>query len=81
MKMNDLTRYASNPATAVQFWSTHVDALDRHLSAGTWAMAGVTLMLMSYPIGRFLFPALVHQIMPIFHGMVPEVVRTVINWI
>lgn len=79
--MTDLARYTSDSANAVQFWSTHVDALDRHLSAGTWAMAAFTLMLMAYPIGQILIPAVFHEMVPILHRIVPDVVRTVLNLI
>ncbi|HTS34050.1 MAG TPA: hypothetical protein VMH04_00180 [Candidatus Solibacter sp.] len=75
--MNYHERYTPGPASAVQFyqlWSAHVDALERHLSANTWALAATTVVLIAYPIARFVAPALLHAI-------VPNVVRTVINLI
>ena len=66
-----------SPASAVQFcrfWSAHVDALERHLSANTWALAAVTVVLIAYPIARTVIP-------PILHGIVPDVVRTVLSLI
>ena len=74
--MIDRKQYAPSPAGGAQlcrFWSAHVDALDRHLSANTWALAAVTVVvLIAYPIARTVIPALLN-------GVVPEVVRTVIN--
>jgi len=55
-----------------QLWSSHVDALERHLSANTWALAALTVVLIAYPIARIVIPA-------ILHGIVPDVVRTVLN--
>jgi hypothetical protein len=49
-----------------------VDALDRHLSAKTWALAAVTVVLIAYPIARIVIPA-------VLNGMVPDVVRNVLN--
>ena len=57
-----------------RFWSAHVDALERHLSANTWALEAVTVVLIAYPIARILIPA-------VLHGIVPDVVRTVLNLI
>jgi hypothetical protein len=51
-----------------------VDALERHLSAHTWALAAVTVVLIVYPIARIVIPA-------VLNGIVPEVVRTVLNLI
>jgi hypothetical protein len=65
------------PASALQsyrFWSAQVDALERHLSAKTWVLAAVTVVLIAYPIARNVIPA-------ILHGIVPDVVRTVLNLI
>jgi len=70
-------QYTTYPASALQsyrFWSAHVDALERHLSAGTWAMAAVTVVLIAYPIARTVIP-------PILHGIVPDVVQAVLNLI
>jgi hypothetical protein len=67
--------YTPGPASAVQlcrFWSAHVDALERHLSANTWALAAVTVVLIAYPIARIVIPAIIN-------GIVPDVVRTVLN--
>ena len=68
-------QYASGTVSAAQFcqsWSTHVDALDRHLSSSVWAMAAVTVVLIAYPIARVLIPALLHAV-------VPDVVQNVLN--
>ncbi|MGO9088204.1 MAG: hypothetical protein ACLQBK_23565 [Candidatus Sulfotelmatobacter sp.] len=76
--MNNREQYAPGPASAVQFyrlWSAHVDGLERHLSAKTWAPLGaVTVVLIIYPITRIVIAA-------ILHGIVPDVVRTVLNLI
>jgi hypothetical protein len=75
--MSDRERYTPGPANAVQFcrsWPLHVDALERHLSANTWALAAVTVVLIAYPIARTVIPA-------ILHGIVPDVVRRVLNLI
>ena len=75
--MSDSKRYSIDPANAVQFclfWSAHVDALERHLSANTWALAAATLVLIAYPVARMAIPV-------ILHGIVPDVVRTVLNLI
>jgi hypothetical protein len=75
--MSDRERYSIDPANAVQsclFWSAHVDALERHLSANTWALAAATLVLIAYPVARMAIPV-------ILHGIVPDVVRTVLNLI
>jgi hypothetical protein len=74
-KMRNCEEYAMDPA-AVQFclfWSDNVDALERHLSAKTWALAAVTVVLPVYPIARIVIPAIIH-------GIVPDVVRTVLNF-
>jgi hypothetical protein len=73
--MNNREQFSIGPAGAVQFcqfWSDNVDALERHLSAKTWALAAVTVVLIAYPIARIAIPA-------ILHGVVPDVVRTVLN--
>jgi hypothetical protein len=49
-----------------------VDALDRHLANDTWALAAVTVVLIAWPIARIVIPA-------VLHGIVPDVVRTVLN--
>ena len=73
--MTDRELYAPCPASAAQvcrLWSAHVDALERHLSAKTWAVAAATVVLIAYPIARIVIPAVLHDI-------VPDVVRTVLN--
>ncbi len=75
--MNYSEQYTPGPASAVQFcqfWSAHVDALERHLSANTWALAAVSVVLLAYPIARIVTPA-------VLHAIVPDVVRTVLNLI
>jgi hypothetical protein len=75
--MQDRDQYTPGPASGVQlcrFWSAHVDALERHLSANTWALAAVTVVLIAYPIARIVIPAALH-------GIMPDVVRTVLNLI
>jgi hypothetical protein len=75
--MNNLQQYAPGPASTVQFfrlWSAHVDALERHLSAKTSALAAVTAVLIAYPIARIVIPAILHSI-------VPDAVRSVFNLI
>lgn len=70
-------QYIPGPACGAQFsrlWSAHVDALDRHLSANTWALAAVTVVLIAYPVARIVIPA-------VLNGIVPDVVRTVLNLI
>jgi len=71
------TQYTPSPASAAQccrLWSAHVDALDRHLSTDTWTLAAVTVVLIACPIARVVIPA-------VLHGVVPDVVRTVLNLI
>jgi len=68
-------QYAQSPASGAQlcrFWSAHVDALERHLSANTWALAAVTVVLIAYPIARIVIPAIIN-------GIVPDVVQAVLN--
>ena len=75
--MNDHKQYSPNRPSAAQFcrlWSDHVDALDRHLSANTWALWAVTVVVIAYPVARIVIPA-------VFHDIVPGVVRTVLNMI
>lgn len=75
--MTDREQWAPYAASGTQFcqvWSDHVDALERHLSANTWALAAVTVVLMVYPIVRTVMPT-------VLHGIVPHVVRTVLNLI
>jgi hypothetical protein len=73
--MTSIQQYTRGQVSAVQFyrfWSGHVDALERHLSAKTWALAAVAVVVIVYPIARIMIPA-------ILHGIVPEVVRSVLN--
>jgi len=73
--MSNRKQYSMAPDSAVQlgqFWSARVDALERHLSANTWALAALSVVLIAYPIARIVIPT-------ILHGVVPEVVRTVLN--
>ena len=74
--MIDHKQCALSPSGAqlCQLWSAHVDALERLLSANTWALAAVTVVLIAYPIARIVIPAALH-------GIVPDVVRTVLNLI
>lgn len=68
-------KYMPGPACETQvcrLWSAHVDALDRHLSAKTWALAAVTVVLIAYPVARIVIPA-------VLNGIVPDVVRNVLN--
>jgi len=76
--MNNRKQYTPGPASAIQcceFWSSRVDALDRHLSANTWALAAVSVVLIAYPIARIAIPAILHGI------VLPDVVRTVLSLI
>jgi len=75
--MTDREQYAPSPASGAEFsrfWSAHIDSLERHLSANTWALAAVTVVLIAYPIARIVIPA-------VLNGIVPDVVRTVLNLI
>ena len=75
--MTDRDHYAPSAASIAPFcqpWSVHVDALERHLSAKTWALGALSLVLIAYPVVRFVLPF-------ILHGIVPDVVRTVLNLI
>jgi hypothetical protein len=78
--MNYREHYTPGPASTVelcQLWSGHLDALERHLSANTWALAAVAVVLIVYPIARIATPAILHGI--VTHGIVPDVVRNVLN--
>ncbi|HYM78585.1 MAG TPA: hypothetical protein VE377_21620 [Candidatus Dormibacteraeota bacterium] len=73
--MTNLEQCASGPASAVQFcefWSAHVDALERHLSTRMWVLAALSVVLIAYPIARIVIPA-------VLHFAVPDVVRTVLD--
>lgn len=77
MAMTHHAQYISDPASVEQFcrtWSNHVDALERHLSVNTWMVGAVTVVLIAYPIARIMIP-------PVLHRIVPDVVRTVLNFI
>jgi hypothetical protein len=82
--MTHLNEYPPCPASAAQlcqFWSAHVDGLERHLSTKRWALAAVTVVLMAYPIARIVIPAALHGIVPDVVQTVPDVVRTVLHLI
>lgn len=75
--MTNHTQYVPGPASAAQFcrfWSVHVDALERHLSAKIWALTVAAVVLTTYPIARIVVPG-------VLHAIVPDVVRTVLNLI
>ena len=75
--MTTQQQYASGQASVAEFcriWSSHVDSLERHLSANTWALAAVAVVLIAYPIARIVIPAALH-------GIVPDAVRIVLNLI
>jgi hypothetical protein len=75
--MNYHEHYEASPANVMQlcrFWSAHVDALERRLSAKTWAVGTVAMVLIAYPIARFVIPTMLDSI-------VPHVVRTVLSLI
>ena len=74
--MTNRMQYSPGSASAMQacqLWSDHVDALERHLSANTWALA-VAVVLIVYPIARIVIPAILQVV-------VPDAVRTVLNLI
>ena len=61
--MTDHLQYAPDLVSDAQFcrlWSAHVDALERHLSAKIWALAAASVVLITYPIARILFPVVAH---------------------
>ena len=75
--MTNSEHFGPSPASGAEFcrfWSAHVDALERHLSAHTWALAAATVVLIVYPIARIVIPA-------VLNGIVPNVVQTVLNLI
>ena len=75
--MSDRQQHTPAPASAAQscqLWAAHMDALDRHLSSDTWALAAVTVLLIAYPIARIVIPTILHDV-------VPDVVRTVLHLI
>jgi hypothetical protein len=79
-KMNCIEPHTPGRASAMplsQFWSAHLDDLERHLSANTWALTAVTVVLIAYPVARIVISAIPHEILP--HGIVPDVVRTLLQ--
>lgn len=75
--MTYLEQYAPRPASVGEireFWSGQVDALERHLSTQTWILAAITVLLIAYPLGRLMIPA-------VLHIAVPDVVRSVLSFI
>lgn len=53
------------------------DAMKAYLasrSSNAWALAGIAVVLIAYPIARVVVPAVIHAV-------VPDVVRTVLNLI
>jgi len=74
---SECERCRTGPASGAQlcqFWSAHVDALDRHLSTGTWVLAAVTVVVITYPVARIVIPA-------VLHALVLDVVRTVLRFL
>lgn len=70
-------QYAPSPASAAEFcrlWSGHVDALERHLSINTWALAAAAVVVIAYPVMQIVTPA-------VLHGIVPDVVRNVLSFV
>jgi hypothetical protein len=70
-------QYAPSSASAAEFgrlMSGHVDALERHLSINTWALAAVAVVLIAYPITQIVIPVLLH-------GVMPDVVRNVLSFV
>lgn len=79
--MTTSEQYVLGPASAAEFcqlWSTHVDALERHLSSNTWALAAATVVVIAYPIARIVIPTLLQAMGT---DVVPGVVRTVLHLI
>jgi hypothetical protein len=75
--MTNREQYVPYPASTVEFfrlWSDHVDSLENHLSTNTWALAAVTVMLVAYPIARFVVPVVLNE-------LVPQAVRTALHLI
>ena len=73
--MTDRTQYTPAPDSTAQscrLWSAHMNALEDHLSANTWALTAATMVLIAYPIARFVIPV-------VLHDAVPDVVRTVLH--
>jgi hypothetical protein len=80
--MNYREQYAPGQVNVVELcrlWSGPVDALERHLSANTWALSAVAVALIAYPIARIVTPAILHGI--VTHATVPDAVRTVLSLI
>ena len=75
--MINRNQYAPSPASAAQLcrlWSDHVDALERHLSINTWALAAVAVVVIAYPIIQTVTPA-------VLRGIVPDVIRNVLSFL
>ena len=75
--MIDRRQYAPSSASVAEFgrlMSGHVDALERHLSINRWALAAAVVVLMAYPITQVVISA-------VPHGIVPGVVRNVLNFV
>ena len=73
--MTTHTQCTLDPVAAAQscrLWTDHVNALDRHLASDRWTLTAVTVVLIACPIARIVIPA-------VLHGIVPDVVRTVLN--
>jgi hypothetical protein len=79
--MTNLAQYATGPASAAQvcqLWSDRVDALERHLSAKMWALSAASVVLIAYPMLRVACPVVLHNIVAVLQGIVPDVVRMVL---
>jgi hypothetical protein len=75
--MIDRRQYAPSSASVAEFgrlMSGHVDALERHLSINRWSLAAAVVVLMAYPITQIAISA-------VPHGIVPDVVRNVLNFL
>lgn len=80
--MTDHGNHAPAAASAeqfCQFWSAHVDALDRHLSTKIWAAAAGAVVLATYPVARIAIPAVLHAMM--LHAYVPRALWNVLKLI
>lgn len=68
------TPYTASAAQSCHFWSDRVDALESHLSTDAWALVVLTVAAIAYPIARIVIPL-------VFHGAVPDVVRSILSLI
>ena len=78
--MSASVQYTTGPVSAelfCQLWSARADALERHLSANTWALGAATAVLIAYPIARIVIRAIVNDIAA--HVIVPDMIRTVLK--